>query len=216
MNTPMASRNDDKRLNNSLKSQRKRGANWGEKQKAEFVRWSAMSSLVRSANGAADTRAEYSRRSGIPYRTLQEWEKTPHIAKAIVRTRVEFDADPLAAAVPAKRAILQEPEPEPDAGTGDLGLNKRVAGQARALVSSDELMPIALDRLAEKVNSGDPRALETLFRLPIAVEFMKTQAAQFNRTFDELTDDELAIEILSACTDAQLLAELAARGLTSG
>lgn len=195
---------------------KKRGPNWGDKDIAEFIRWKAMADGERTANGLPTTLAAYSRLSTVPERTLRGWLEKEEIAQRVIQTRNMFDGQPETVADP-DAVQYGRPKVEPLDGVLAKTLEKPVMAsmdsRQTAVTSVEQVLPIALDRLAASVARGDARALETVFKLPAAQAWFAAQAAAFNRTFEDLSDEELFAQVLAVVPSEALQAELVARGL---
>jgi hypothetical protein len=166
-----------------------------------------MTELERAEAGLPKSEAEYSRRYKIPERTLRSW-KSSDDGKAIL-AEIQTERAALRSALAARELGEDSPllsMPAPDGSGPDVPPVAPVGDSGAAA-----LMNLAFSQLATLIAAGDVRSITTLLSTPVAKQYMESLTAEFTRTFDDVSDEQLVAEILAFVPTDALLHEIATR-----
>ena len=157
-------------------------------ERLKFYEWLSLTNTQRATRGFPTQLEAYARFVGVSSRTLRSWRADKgRFAEAAA------EAEPAVAAT----ALVSKQLSDEDV----LALGGDTSG----------LLNLAFSQLGALVAAGDQRAIQTLLATPVAKAFMDAQSAQFSRTFEDLEDDALMVEILSFVSDEQLAEEVVRR-----
>lgn len=178
-----------------------------KRQRRAFLTWVAMTDLERAEAGLPKTETEYAKKHSVPPRTLRSW-KTSVDGKAILEEiRTER------AALRSALAARELGEDSPLLSVPDVQETEPVLAGSGGVSDSGAsgLMNLAFSQLATLVAGGDARAISTLLSTPVAKQYMESLTAEFTRTFDDVSDEQLIVEILAFVPTDALERELARR-----
>lgn len=181
-----------------------------KRQRRAFLSWCVMTDLERKQADAPETQVAYSEKYNIPVRTLRNWRASKDgekIYQELLAERVALRAAMAAQELGEDSPLLHVPDPNDPEGDVQPDLN------GQALDGPAALMNMAFSQLATLVAAGDVRSISTLLNTPVAKQYMESLTAEFSRTFEDVTDEQLMVEILSFVPTDVLERELARRDL---
>lgn len=155
-----------------------------------YLEWLCTADDIRLRLGLPRTDAEYAKTHSVGERTLRSWKRREDFTDRLAELRPDLV----------------------DTGDQPTGPAPSADGDRPPASTDPAKLADAIDQLlADRIDMGDVKAVETLLRVPTFKAYLDARTAQMTATFENLTDEELAADLLADFTTAELEAELERR-----